>query len=341
MKRKFYSFKLISLALTLGLIMGWAGFVEAAAKKIILKLASFEPVGGGYQICWYDYYMKTFNQMAKGEAEVKMYAGATLAAGPDQYEAIRDGIADLGQFTTPYEVGHAPIIGVYELPFAFTTLSKEIEMHRELMKAGLEKWMIEHLKVKPLGALRTWSYSIWSNKPVTKLEGLKGLKMRVPGATQSEAMSLLGAVPVSMSAGEIYLGLQRGVIDATIYTPAFVAGRRIEEVVKYAIICNFGCSGGIHVMNIKTWNKLPKHLQKIALQAGRKMEEHSIQCIANTEQAYLEKFKKAGLKVITLTKEEQARWVKGIKPVWEKYAKENGKMGRKLLNVMKKVKGFD
>ena len=29
MKRKFYSFKLISLALTLGLIMGWAGFVEA------------------------------------------------------------------------------------------------------------------------------------------------------------------------------------------------------------------------------------------------------------------------------------------------------------------------
>jgi TRAP-type C4-dicarboxylate transport system substrate-binding protein len=259
----------------------------------------------------------------------------------DQTKGIRDGIADLGQFVTPYEVGRSPILGVYELPFTFVSMDKEVETNRELMKAGIEKFMIETQNVKPLAAQRTWPYNIWTSKKIERMEDLKGVKMRTPGGMQADGMTLLGATPVTIAAGEVYIGLQHGTIDGTLYTPAFVASRQLHEVAKYGLLVPFSVTGGIFVINLNTWKRLPPHIQDTVVQAANEMEASSIRCIEAAEKKQTEEFQKQGVHISTLTKEEEARWVRTVRPLWDKYAAENGELGKHLLSVMKKVKNLD
>ena len=62
-----------------------------------------------------------------------------------------------------------------------------------------------------------WKYGArhtLTNKPVNKLEDLKGLKIRVPtNIIQVKGFEVLGATPTPMALGEVYTALQQGTID--------------------------------------------------------------------------------------------------------------------------------
>ena len=51
-------------------------------------------------------------------------------------------------------------------------------------------------------------------RPIVKPEDLAGVKLRVPGSkTRILAFEMLGAAPINMNIGEVYLALQQGVVD--------------------------------------------------------------------------------------------------------------------------------
>jgi TRAP-type mannitol/chloroaromatic compound transport system substrate-binding protein len=52
----------------------------------------------------------------------------------------------------------------------------------------------------------------WFRKPITKLEDLKGLKMRL-GGFAGRIVSRLGVIPQQIAAGDIYPALEKGTID--------------------------------------------------------------------------------------------------------------------------------
>jgi TRAP-type mannitol/chloroaromatic compound transport system substrate-binding protein len=54
----------------------------------------------------------------------------------------------------------------------------------------------------------------WFKKEINTLEDLKGLKMRIPGLG-GEVFSKLGVKPIQLPAGEIFISLERNMLDAT------------------------------------------------------------------------------------------------------------------------------
>src|SRR3972149_588705 len=54
----------------------------------------------------------------------------------------------------------------------------------------------------------------WYRKEINSVKDLKGLKMRMGGGLFGEAMHTLGVVPQNMPAGEVYLALEQGTLDA-------------------------------------------------------------------------------------------------------------------------------
>jgi len=54
----------------------------------------------------------------------------------------------------------------------------------------------------------------WFNKEINSVEDFQGLKMRIP-ALGGEILKRLGATPVTLPSGEIFLSLSQGNIDAT------------------------------------------------------------------------------------------------------------------------------
>ena len=107
-------------------------------------------------------------------------------------------------------------------------------------------------------------------KPITSMQELKGLNIRVMGAPiQTRIFQAIGTSPTVISYGEVYNAIQTGVIDAAENEAAGLQQMKFYEVgpeisqTQHAITVRSLCFGG------KTFKSLPPDLQKAIVKAGR------------------------------------------------------------------------
>jgi len=98
----------------------------------------------------------------------------------------------------------------------------------------------------------------WYRKPITKLEDLKGLKIRFSGLG-GMVLNKIGASATLMAGGEIFAALEKGTLDATEYSmPA------IDEILGFYKVAKYNLFPGWHqpststhlLINLDKWNDL-------------------------------------------------------------------------------------
>lgn len=73
-----------------------------------------------------------------------------------------------------------------------------------------------------------------SKRPITKPDGLKGLKIRTPAdAMTIDIFQALGASTQQIAFGELYIALQQGVVDGQENPLANIQSAKLHEVSKY------------------------------------------------------------------------------------------------------------
>jgi TRAP-type mannitol/chloroaromatic compound transport system substrate-binding protein len=106
---------------------------------------------------------------------------------------------------------------------------------------------------------------MWSNFKIDKPEDFDGLKIRTPGFSE-DVISAMGASTVGLAGGEIYLAMDRGVIDAAEFSfPCADAQMGFCEVADYWIAPAWWQPSMIEMLaiNMDSWNELPPELQKL------------------------------------------------------------------------------
>lgn len=135
-----------------------------------------------------------------------------------------------------------------------------------------------------------------SNKRATKMEDFKGMKIRTPG-WYMDILNLLGASVTPLPGSEIYLALERGIIDACEFScPAVNYPMGFHEITKYVIepgahqpSCQFDV-----VINKQKWDALPDDLKAIVEICAR---ETDVWANAWMENLNIAAIKKIGEKV--------------------------------------------
>jgi TRAP-type mannitol/chloroaromatic compound transport system substrate-binding protein len=111
-----------------------------------------------------------------------------------------------------------------------------------------------------------------TNKPIRSLEDFKGLKLRAPLTMNMWILEQIGANPVKLPGGEIYMALKLGTIDGAEFSNASADyGMKFAEVTKYwSVPCWFQPSSLLGFMiNLDAWKKLPDDLKAIMEEAGK------------------------------------------------------------------------
>jgi tripartite ATP-independent transporter DctP family solute receptor len=166
----------------------------------------------------------------------KIFAQGTLGSEREVYEGMQLGSgASLTVSGTAILNNFDQRIGVVDLPYLWQDFD---HVHRVLdgavgrdLAAGLEKQGIILLTW-----IDGWGFRnlITTQKTVARPEDLKGLKIRtIPTPVYLAALRLMGANPTPMAYGEIYTGLQTGVIDGFEQAPAILIAERFYEVAKH------------------------------------------------------------------------------------------------------------
>lgn len=312
------------------LVMPVQGFAQG--KVITLKVANWFPIAHK-QTPLLESWCKEVEKRTNGRVKVNYYPGGTLVPAVQAYDAVTKGISDVGNHVLGYTVGRFPLSEIMDLPLGYPNNTVPTKLANAFY-AKFKPKEFDDVKVlwfhaQAPGIVHTKS------KPINKLEDLKGMKMRTYGPN-AKLMSLLGGTPVAMPMTDVYDALSRGVADGLMCAYEATEGFRFGDQLKYSTE-NFATSYSAVfavVMNKNKWNSMPPDIQKIIDDLSPEyIEKYAAMWddISKSGKAYLEK---RGQKIITLSKEEEARWVKAAQPIFDEYVKkmkEKGLPGEEAL----------
>lgn len=329
---------LLMLLGSIGLVFLLAS--PSLAQVIKLTLADQNPVTGWGPVHALQPWVKKVEEAAKGKVKIEVYPSQTLAKGPDIWNAVKSGIADIGWCFHGYWSGMTPLADVISLPvLPFTTGEKGSEILWKLY----EKFPEIQSEFKDVKVLMLWTSHpyllITTKKQVKTLEDLKGLKIRMTGGPPTDQMKALGGVPMLIPMPDNYISLQKGVIDGMGAPWEAILSFRLYEVVKYYTETPFPVVYFSMSMNKNKWNGLPKDVQKAIMSVsgleGSKFWGHNF--FDTAKEGVSEKAKEAGHEIIyySLPPQEREKWLEvGGKPIWNDWVK---KMESKGLTSAQKI----
>ncbi|MFH1490089.1 MAG: TRAP transporter substrate-binding protein [Pseudomonadota bacterium] len=308
--------------------------ITAPAEVINLTLSDQNPEMSWGSVQALYPWAKQVEAAAKGKVKIKVYPSQTLAKGKDNWNAVKNGIADIGWCFHGYWPGMTSLADVITLPALPIDTAEESST---VLWKLYQKYptMREQFKDNHVLLLYTTTpyMLITTKKQVKTLEDIKGLKIRMPGGPATDQMKALGGIPVSIPMPDNYISLQKGVIDGMGVPWEALEGFRLYEVVKYYTDTPFPAFYFSIAMNKKKWNGLPKDVQdaftSVSGLKGSQFWGHNYFDTAKAG-AY-EKAAKAGFKIdlYQLPATEKARWLEvGGKPMWKQWLSKMEKEGR-------------
>ncbi len=254
---------------------------------------------------------------------------------PELFDQAKDGVVDIIWTVLGYTPGRFPKTEAFELPFT-TGLA---EPGSKAFQEFVEKNAMDEFKDVHLIAVHIHGPGLFhSLTPITKLEDLKGMKVRGGSRVINIMLEQLGATPVGMPVPAVGEALSKGVITATTIPWEVVPALKVQEIAKNST--GFSGSKGLYTqtfavaMNKAAYEKLPPDLKKVidansgmvaAAMFGRAMDEGDKRGLAIAQ--------KAGNNIITLSPEETARWQRtanGTRAIWYKEVASKGLDGQKL-----------
>jgi len=150
-----------------------------------------------------------------GRIEVKLFAAGELVPPFESFDAVATGAAEMYHGADYYWQGKHKAYNFFTaVPMGFTAQELQAWVH---FGGGRELWdeLGGNFGVKGFLAGNTGpQMGGWFRNPITSLDDMKGLKMRMPGLG-GEVLRAIGANAVALPGGEIFPALQAGTIDAT------------------------------------------------------------------------------------------------------------------------------
>jgi TRAP-type C4-dicarboxylate transport system substrate-binding protein len=175
-------------------------------------------------------------------------------------------------------------------------------------------------------------------KPLPSINDLKNLKIRAAGDT-AKIVTAMGAIAVSVPMGDIYEGLQRGVVEGVIFPAEALKGWRFGDLIR-GLQDNDGLgypSAQCLVMNKGKWNSLPADIQKIFEKVSEEYIEKQGRLWDETTKEGIEFGVSKGMKVFKISPEEVAITREKMKPVLADYVKrmkDKGLPGEESLKFL-------
>jgi TRAP-type C4-dicarboxylate transport system substrate-binding protein len=311
------------------------GMSSPAIAEEVLKFSFFgpgpDPTFADVLKPWAD----AINAEGTGKVKIDTFPGGGLGRNPAiQLKLVQDGVADAAWIVPSYTPGRFPDNEVLELPGVIRDVKESSVAFRRLYDKGLIDGYGEFYVVL---LSTTHPYFINTVKPVSKLEDLKGMKLRAGGPVAGDSMRAIGVTPVGMPIPAVAENISKGVLDGSAAEWNVLYAFRIIEVAKNHYMGRLGTVPLGVIMNKERYDGLSADVRAI-------IDKHSGEGLSK-------KFGEVHLAVqvdknkqtrnnpdhrfTDLDEAEQQKWDAAMKPVVENWIQKHPK-GQILFDALNK-----
>ena len=218
--------------------------------------------------------LRKFEELVKTHygkpVEFEIYLNSELGLEKDYFAYMSQGLSVDFAIVSPSHMStfsqSAPLM---DMPFLF----RDLDHWNKVLEGDALQPIVEEIEdkadVRLIGYAGGGTRNLIVNKPITNMEELKGLSIRIMGAPiQTRIFQAITTAPTVISYSEIYNAIQTGVIEAAENEAAGIKQMKFYEVgpeislTQHAITIRPLCFSG------KTFRRLPQDLQSAILRAG-------------------------------------------------------------------------
>jgi TRAP-type C4-dicarboxylate transport system substrate-binding protein len=333
-----------AIRLSIWLALGLAIAVPAAdaAEKVTWNWALYGPpraftVGP-------EHLAKAAKERSGGNFIINLRYNEQLSDAKDMLDGLKVGAFHGAVTAYSYAPAKTPLQGVLDMPFLpignLVLQEKVQDAFQQWQPAAeeLARWNAVHFMVMLLPQYEFMG----SGKPPHTIEDWKGMRVRALGGL-GDAMKMLGAIPTSVAAPEVYTALERGMFQAASFPFAYsFTAYKLHEVSKwYTVGMNLGIIHNSLNLNITAWNALPAEYKKILEEARPEAYRAQRAAYEDADRKSIPLFEKKKLEVITITPQMREELIaKAGKPVWDQWVADidrQGLPGKQALDLVLKL----
>lgn len=305
-------------------VVGGTSALAEEKGKLHIKFSTWHPPASREVKTVWIPMLEELKKRSDGRITYTMYAGGALGKGPEHFDIVKKGLSDMGYFTATWTPGKFPLTDVLSMAAWVDGKDLATDIGNDVYHKVLEK---EFKDVKVLELNGCIQAFLWTTKPVKTIDDLKGLKIRSPGGMQTLYIKALGAEPVFMPLGDVYLAMETGTIDGLVTCPPLVLAFKLYEVAKHGVKATFGCVSEGVVMNKKKWESTPKDLQKIIMEVAGNPFATTHGLDKKTYATMMKEIKAKGVEIYDLPADQQAKWAERFQKATKEWVAELAKKG--------------
>lgn len=302
--------------------------IKDRTLKFGMSLAKDHPMGVGAQK-----FADLVSQKSGGKIKITIYPNAALGGDPQNLAAVRGGILDFTTMATGLLSGLNKEFMIFDFPFQF----RDFREAYALSDGPVGTRLLGKLADQGIIGLGIWDLGFRhitnSRRPITKPEDVAGLKMRVIASPiYVETFRALGANPLPMTFGEVYVALETGAIDGQDNPVGVIESAKFSEVQKFLSLTRHFYTGMPVLMSKATWDSMSPTEHAIIRDAAEEAKAEERKLVQAQEAEAIERLRKE-MQVNELAPAEVERMREKVQPVVEKFVDEVGEALAKEVNA--------
>jgi len=234
-------------------------------------------------------------EKTNGTVLIDVYLDAQLGNENETIDQVQVGALDFARINTSALASTADEVGVFTLPYIFTSTDHKYKV----LDGAIGQGVSDSLKKYNMIGLEYWeagSRNFYSTKkPIKSVADVKGMKVRVQQSEVAIKMvELLGGAATPMAYGEVYQGLQTGVIDAAEndFVSYYTSGH--YEVAKFYSLDAHMAPPAMLLMSQTSWNKLNDSQKQAVREAAKEAAVWQRQAMMDFQNESRAKVEEAG-----------------------------------------------
>jgi len=292
----------------LGVAATLALTAAARAEEAVLRVQTALPKNHDLSRSFLEGFVDKLNATGKGVVQLQYVGGPEVTPADKAAQALQRGVIDILHSPAAYHIGIVPQ-GLAMMATNLTPAEIRANQGFDLLAPHWQEKLNARILAWAESGAQFYLYTV--NKPKLKADGsldLTGMKMRTTGAYQALLVAL-GATPVKMAAGEVFTGLQRGVVEGFGWPSVGLSAMGLASAVKYRIDPPFYHLANLVLVNQDKWQALSKEAQDMLAAVAAEYETASIKYITEAGETDAQAVMQSGVTIFKLDGEAAKRYL--------------------------------
>ena len=292
----------------------------ASAQEKVIKFAN-QNAKGHPIVLGMDKFAELVAAKSGGKMVVKVFAGGTLGSDQANVSSLQGGTLEMASMNSGIFASLAKEFAIYDFPFLFGNF-READA---VVDGPVGKKLHGMLDAKGIVGLAYYELGFRhitnSKRPITKVEDLEGLKLRViPNPINVDWVKALAANPTPLPFPELYAAMEQKAVDGQENPLPTINSAKMYEVQKHLALTNHQYNPQSVVISKKFWETLSAAEKKILQDAATESAKYQREQSRGLAASILDNLKKNGMQVSELSAPEMAKLRNKMTPVIAKYS---------------------